>query len=291
MVKTTLHALYAFFIEPFHVYLFLRRPLVACFALALGCGPMGVILVLRRMSLMGDAISHAILPGAAVGFLLAGLSLPFMSVGGFLAGIVVALCAGSVSRKTVLKEDASFAGFYLISLGIGVLIISTHGGNVDLMCVLLGTILSVDTPALLLVSTLSSVTLITFAVIYRPLILECYDTQFFKSVRGGGHFYHAIFLFLVVMNLVSAFQAIGTLMALGMMILPAVAARFWAQQVWSLAAISAGFTFISGYTGLLLSYHSNWPSGPSIILVAGLFYIASLVIGRYGSLLRKALHA
>jgi zinc/manganese transport system permease protein len=251
---------------------------------------MGVILVLRRMSLMGEAISHAILPGAAIGFLLFGLSIQMMSVAGFITGILVALSASALSHKTLLKEDASFAGFYLLSLGIGILIISTYGGNVDLMCVLLGTILSVNVPSLVLVSCISTVTLIVIACIYRPLILECYDSYFLKSVKGKGHVYRYIFLFLVVMNLVSAFQAIGTLMALGMMMLPAVAARFWAQQVWALSSIATGFALISGYIGLLLSYHSDWPSGPSIILVSGFIYIVSFMIGRYGSLLRKAHH-
>ena len=283
-----LSGIYAFFIEPFASYLFLRRPLVACFAIALGCGPMGVMLVLRRMSLMGDAISHAILPGAALGFLIAGLSIPAMSLAGFATGALVALSAGYIARKTLLREDASFAAFYLLSLGIGVLLISTHGGGVDLMCVLLGTILSVNFTSLVLVSLSSSLTLIIFVLIYRPLILSSYDSPFLASVGGRPAFYQTLLLLLVVLNLVSAFQAIGTLMALGLMLLPAVAARFWAGQVWSLCAVASIFTFVSGYTGLLLSYHSGWPSGPSIILVAGVIYILSFIFGPYGSLTRKA---
>ena len=279
--------LYPSLILPFKQYMFLRRPLVACFALALGCGPIGTILILRRMSLMGDAISHAILPGAAVGFLLAGLSIPIMSLCGFIAGLAVALAAGMLSRHTLLREDATLSGFYLIALGIGVLLISTHGGHVDLMCVLLGTILSINEASLVLVASLSTLTLLGFAMMYRPLLLECYDPSFLKSVGGRGHIYHYTFLFMVVMNLVSAFQAIGTLMALGLMMLPAIAARFWAQQVWKLAIISAFFTFVSGYTGLLISYHGEWPSGPSIILVAGLLYMVSFIFGRFGSLLSK----
>jgi zinc/manganese transport system permease protein len=279
---------YGFFIEPFASYLFLRRPLVACFAIALGCGPMGVMLVLRRMSLMGDAISHAILPGAAIGFLIAGLSIPAMSLAGFATGALVAISAGFISRKTILREDASFAAFYLLFLGIGVLLISTHGAGIDLMCVLLGTILSVNFTSLLLVSISSSLTLIIFAIIYRPLILSSYDAPFLTSVGGRPAFYQTLFLLLVVLNLVSAFQAIGTLMALGLMLLPAVAARFWAGQVWSLCVVAGVFTFVSGYAGLLLSYHSQWPSGPSIILMAGAIYIVSFIFGRYGSLTRRA---
>src|SRR6201981_3065100 len=129
-------------LAPFWEFGFMRRALVGCLALALGCGPIGPILVIRRMSLMGDALSHAVLPGAALGFIFAGLSLPAMSFGGVVAGLVVALLSGIVTRLTPLREDASFAAFYLISLALGVLLVSTHGSNVDLLHLLFGSILA-----------------------------------------------------------------------------------------------------------------------------------------------------
>ncbi|MDO9125416.1 MAG: metal ABC transporter permease, partial [Parvibaculum sp.] len=140
--------IYATLIEPFVEYGFMRRALIACLALALGGGPIGTFLVLRRMSLMGDAMSHAILPGAAIGFLVAGLSIWGMSVGGLVAGLAVVLLAALISRATALREDASLAGFYLISLALGVLIVSVRGSNIDLLHVLFGTILSVTDDAL-----------------------------------------------------------------------------------------------------------------------------------------------
>ncbi|HET6221520.1 MAG TPA: metal ABC transporter permease, partial [Dongiaceae bacterium] len=162
--------LYGLIVDPFIAFGFMRRALIACLALSLGCGPIGVFLVLRRMSLMGDAMSHAILPGAALGFLVAGLSLWAMGAGGLVVGLAVALLSGMVSRATNLKEDASLAGFYLISLALGVLIVSTRGSNVDLLHVLFGTILAVDDSALFLIAGITSVTLLTLAVIYRPLV-------------------------------------------------------------------------------------------------------------------------
>jgi zinc/manganese transport system permease protein len=237
-------------------------------------------LVLRRMSLIGDAMSHAVLPGAAVGFLIAGLSLVAMSVGGVIAGLMVALLSGLVSRITALREDASFAAFYLISLAAGVLIVSTHGSNVDLLHVLFGTVLAVDDLALLLVASITTVTLLLLAAIYRPLIVECFDPGFLRSVSGTGALHHTLFLVLVVLNLVAGFQALGTLMAVGLMMLPAAAARFWAREVWSLSLVSTGIAFLSGLIGLLLSYHADLPSGPAIILTAGAFYLLSVVLGR-----------
>ena len=276
--------LYAALIEPFVEYGFMRRALVACLALALGAGPVGTFLVLRRMSLMGDAMGHAILPGAAIGFLVAGLSLWAMSLGGFIAGLTVVLLAGLVSRVTALREDASLAGFYLISLALGVLIVSMRGSSVDLLHVLFGTILSVDDGALLLVAALASLTLVTLALIYRPLVIECFDPAFLRATTGGGTFWHFVFLTLVVLNLVAGFQALGTLMALGLMMLPAAAARFWAGAVWSLAALSVAMAFASGLIGLLISYNFSLPSGPAIILTAGGFYLGSILLGTRDSL-------
>jgi zinc/manganese transport system permease protein len=279
-----MNQLYDFFLSPFLDFQFMRHALVACLALALGCGPVGVLLVLRRMSLMGDALSHAVLPGVALGFLISGLSLYSMTLGGILAGLAVALLAGAVSRLTTLLEDASFAAFYLISLALGVLIVSLRGSNIDLIHVLFGTILSVDEAALILVAAISTVTLFILAIIYRPLMVECFDPGYLKSVGGWGAVMHFTFLVLVVVNLVAGFRALGTLMAVGMMMVPAVSARFWARQVWSLALAAVVIAMLSGYAGLLLSFHAHLPSGPSIILTAGLCYLVSVIFGAHGSI-------
>lgn len=273
-----------FLFAPFLDYTFLRHALMACCALAFGCGPVGVLLVLRRMSLMGDALAHALLPGAAIGFLVGGLSLITMGFGGFIVGFLVALIAGAISRATILNEDASFAGFYLISLSLGVLIVSAHGSQIDLMHILFGTILAVDTTSLLIVAAITSFTLCVLALIYRPLLIECFDPGFLRVIGVNGGLYHSLFLVLVALNLVAAFQALGTLMALGMMMLPAVSSRLWARHVWSLFLLSTLFAILSGYVGLLLSYYLEWPSGPSIILVAGVIYVISLVIAPFGTL-------
>jgi zinc/manganese transport system permease protein len=236
------------------------------------------------MSLMGDALSHAVLPGAALGFILGGLSLPAMSFGGVAAGLVVALLSGLVTRLTPLREDASFAAFYLISLALGVLLVSTHGSNVDLLHLLFGSILAIDDAALILVGAVASVSLLSLAVIYRPLVVECFDPAFLRSVGGGGGRVHILFLMLVVLNLVAGFQALGTLMAVGLMMLPAAAARFWVRELWSLSAVSSALALMSGFFGLLASYYLDLPSGPSIVLVAGFAYCSSVLVGPRDSL-------
>ena len=281
--------LYGFALGPFAEFGFMRRGLVGCLALALSCGPIGTILVIRRMSLMGDALSHAVLPGAALGFIMAGLSLPAMSLGGLAAGLVAALLSGVVTRLTPLREDASFAAFYLISLALGVLLVSTHGSNLDLLHLLFGSILTVDNTALILMGGIATSSLLLLAVIYRPLVVECFDPGFLQAVGGRGGLVHTLFLALVVLNLIAGFQALGTLMAVGLMMLPAAAARFWARELWSLSATSSGLALVSGFLGLLVSYHLDLPSGPAIVLVAGLAYLASVAFGPRDSL--RALYA
>lgn len=288
-VLFTWRELWAIGVDPFADYAFMRRALVACLALAVGCAPVGVFLVLRRMSLVGDAMSHAVLPGAAIGFLLGGLSLPAMSLGGFVAGLAVALASGLVTRFTAMKEDSSFAAFYLISLALGVLIVSVKGNHVDLIHVLFGTILAVDDASLLLVAAIASVTLVGFAVIYRVLVVECFDPGFLQANGAGGGIGHLLFLGLVVLNLVAGFQALGTLMAVGLMMLPAASARLWAQGVGRMIGLAMGFAFLAGYSGLVVSYAWNLPSGPCIVLVAGGFYLFSLIAGRHGGFGRRML--
>jgi zinc/manganese transport system permease protein len=277
----------AWVVGPFIEFGFMRRALVGSLALALGAGPVGVFLLLRRMSLVGDALSHAVLPGAAVGFLVAGLSLPAMSIGGLIAGLLTATIAGIVTRHSALREDASFAAFYLISLALGVLLVSTRGSNIDLMHVLFGTVLAVDDAALVLVASIATITMLALAVIYRPLVVESFDPDFLAAVGEPGAVYHLIFVGLVVLNLVAGFMALGTLMAVGLMMLPAAAARLWGRQVWSMAAIATGLGAVSGLVGLLVSFHFDLPSGPSIILTAGVGYGFSVVFGTNGGLLAR----
>lgn len=270
--------------QPFAEFAFMRRALIGCLALSLSAPPIGVFLVLRRMSLMGDVMGHAILPGAAIGFLLAGLSLFAMSVGAFASGLAVALAAGLVARTTILREDASLAGFYLVSLALGVLIVSMRGSNVDLLHVLFGTVLALDDAAILLLAAIATVSLATLAVIYRPLVLECFDPQFLRSVSNMSSPTHLIFLVLVVLNLVAGFQALGTLMAVGIMLLPAVAARFWAADVSGMILVAMAGAFVASVAGLLLSYYANLPTGPAIILLCGVFYLVSMLVGVRGGL-------
>lgn len=280
-------------IGPFLEFEFMRRALAGCLALALGATPIGLFLLLRRMSLMGDAMSHAILPGAALGYLAFGLSLGAMTIGGLIAGVVVAMAAGLVARSSVLKEDASLAAFYLMSLAAGVLIVSLRGRNLDLLHVLFGSVLGLDDASLLLIAAITTATVFALALIYRPLVLECFDPSFLRGVSRLSPVAHYGFLVLVVLNLVSGFHALGTLMAVGIMILPSAAARLWARRLGTMLALAVVIAFGSGLIGLLASFHADVPAGPAIVFSAGLIYLISLALapgGLFGARLHRRPH-
>lgn len=272
--------------SPFAEFAFMRRALVATLALSLSAAPLGVFLTLRRMSLLGDALSHAVLPGVAIGFMLGGLSLSAMALGGVAAGMGVAALAGLVTRFTTLKEDASLAAIYLVALALGVTLISGHGTQLDLLHILFGSALGVDTPGLLMVAGVASVSVLLLAAMYRGLVLESFDPVFLGAAGRRGWLWQQGFLMLVVINLVAGFQTLGTLMAVGLMMLPAVSSRLWHDTLPAQLLNASAQAMLASVAGLLLSYHLDTPSGPTIIGCAGALYFASLLVAPGGWLPR-----
>ena len=278
---------------PFAEFAFMRRALVATMALAISAAPLGVFLTLRRMSLLGDALSHAVLPGVAAGYMLAGLSMGAMAVGGTVAGLLVAGMSGAVSRFTTLKEDASLAALYLVALAIGVTLIAGHGTQLDLLHILFGSALGVDDHGLLLVAAVGTVSLLMLAVMYRGLVLETFDPVFLNVVQSPGRVagrswvWHQSFLMLVVVNLVAGFQSLGTLMAVGLMMIPAVSSRLWHGTLPAQLVNASVQAMLAGYAGLLVSYYFDAPSGPAIVGCAGALYAGSLLVAPGGWLPRS----
>jgi len=265
---------HALIVEPFETLAFMRAALVACLALALANGSIGTLLVLRRMSLDGDVLGHAVMPGAAIGFLYAGPSPAWLSLGGLASGLAVAALAGLITSERA-RRDAGLVTFYLVALSLGVVLVAWRGSNVDVVRVLFGTVLAIDQRALVQIAAVSSVSVLVIAALYRPLAVGAFDPAFLRAV-GTRAPYGAAFLALVVLALVANFQAFGTLLAVGPMLLPAAAARCWGLGVAASMALATGLGLAASVAGLLVSYHANLPSGPAIVLAAGLLFGISL---------------
>jgi len=284
-----MHDLLSILTTPFTDFAFMRRALTACIILAVGAAPLGFFMNQRRMGLAADAMSHAIFPGVAIAFLLDGLKVWALTLGGLAAGIVIVLFAVFLGRFTRLKEDSSFTMIFLLSLTSGLVILSLKGSQIDLLHLLFGDILAIDDAAMIFIAAASILTLVGLATIYRGLMLDCFDPDFLMA-SGRGRWIRPLFFTLCVINLVAAFQALGTLMALGLMLLPAIASGFWTRRADLAIVCGGGIAVAASYIGLLVSYSTGTPSGPVIVLTCGLLCLVSVLFGRYGSLLAGLRH-
>ena len=264
-------------------YAFMVRALVATTVMSFAIAPVGAFLVLRRLSLAGEAMAHAIVPGIVIAFAVVGLSVSSMVAGGLIAGIAVAALTSLLARMTIIREDASLASLYLIALALGIFILSAAGSAVPLKSVLFGSILGINNETLVLIGATTTITLVSFAFILRPLIANTIDPLFYESQTKYSGFAAHWFMFLVVLNLLGAFKALGTLMAVGLMILPATAARYWASTITSYLLMTFVFALLSCWIGLIVSFYlPNVPSGPAIVLVAAVFFLISLILAPQG---------
>lgn len=264
-------------------FVFMRRAFVATTILSASVAPIGAFLVLRRLSLAGEAMAHAITPGVVIGFVVAGLSVFSLLIGGLIAGVGVAILTAVLARKTILRSDASLASLYLIALAAGIFILSAAGSAVPLKSFLFGSILGIDDASLILVGGVATITLLSFAVLLRPLIISTCDPVFFEAQTRRPWLVEQGFMLLLVLNLLAAFKTLGTLMAVGLMILPATSARYWASTITAQLGLTFGFALASCWIGLTVSYvFPETPSGPSIVLVAGVFFLFSALLGPLG---------
>jgi zinc/manganese transport system permease protein len=285
-IVTTFFANFQFFIQSLQEFEFLRQALWINLITGLVTAPLGVYLVLRRMSLMGDALSHALLPGVAVSYFFFGLSVPAMTIGGFLTGSLIVVLTVWAQQHSPLKEDSNFAAFYLLSLSIGVLAISLRGNSVDLMHILFGSPLTATTESLITTLVVCSLVAILFWLFRRFFLLEIFDPTYLAS-RG----YHPValqifFLILVVACLVVSFQTNGTLLAMGQLILPGIIGRLWSQRIRTILWVAMVVSSLGSAAGLWLSFQMDWPLGPSTLLLWGSIYVVSLILNPQQGLLK-----
>lgn len=270
---------------------FMQRALVATSVLSVSVAPVGAFLVLRRLSLAGEAMAHAIVPGIVIAFVAFGLSVVSMITGGLIAGVFVALGTSMLARRTLIREDASLASLYLIALALGIFILSAAGSAIPLKSFLFGSTLGIGDDTLLLIGGTATVTLISFAIMLRPLITATFDPVFFESQSQHPGLVQQWFMFLLVLNLLAAFKSLGTLMAVGLMILPATAARYWVATITHYITLTFVFAIASCWAGLILSFYlKNIPTGPAIVLVAGGIFFISIFFAPLGILRTRLQH-
>ena len=266
-------------------YEFMQRGLFSAFLLSLSGGLLGCILVLRRLSLMGDALSHSLLPGIAVTSAIFGTGTLSLFFGALLAGLLTAVAAALLNHLTRLKEDAAFGSLFVIFFALGIAIISTLGSRIDLLQFLFGNILGVSSEDLRFTAIITSATLVLLFLFRRSILLETFDPVFLKAIGGHTGLVHLGILSLIVLNLVAALQTMGVILALGLFLLPAITAILWCERLPMILLLSVVLAVFGSTGGILLSYHLGIASGPSIVLTLGSLFLLSTFISNKNGLL------
>ncbi len=256
-------------------------------ALALGGAPLGVMLIARRMSLVGDALSHGILPGAALAYLIAGPDPVAMTVGALFAGFIVAGMSSLLARTKRMPEDAAFAVFYLSALALGVLILGRNANAEVVFDLLFGAAKGLDATALLVSAGAATATLFALALFIRGFLAESADPVFMRASGLPGGLLHLLLMMLVALNLVAGFRAFGALMTVGLMMIPAAASRFWARSYVGQAGVAVLISALSSGAGLILAHRFGAEPGATMTLTAASLFILSALVGSNNGLLQN----
>ena len=262
----------------------LRSAAAGGLALAFGGAPLGVLLIARRMSLSGDALSHGILPGAAIAYILAGANPWALTAGALLAALAVTSGSSLLARTRKLPEDAAFAVFYLSALALGVLILTRRAGPETLEALLFGATGALDRGGLILAASAATATLVALALFVRGFVAESVDPQFMRAGGRVGGLLHVLLMMLVALNLVAGFRAFGALMTVGLMMIPAAAARYWAKGFGGQAGAAIVLSALSSASGLVIASRFGVEPGAVMTLMAAAAFAVSFLLGVNGGL-------
>lgn len=272
--------MWSLFIEPFLEFDFLRRALFESVILSLSFSVIGLVLVTRRLSLIGDTLSHAMLPGVVIAFLLGGTGFYSLFLGGWITGFLLLAAAAWLSRRRSIEGDAVLALFAVFSVAVGILIASHTRTTTEILHLLFGNILSIDRDLLTVSAVIGAVTWSVLLIGYRSYFSALVDPAFFQSLRGPKTLGFAALLALFAANLTVGFAGLGAMMTVGLLIVPSLVGRRLAGSPLGMVVVSALFAMLVSLIGVLLSYHAEVPSGPAIVAVACLGLFVSPLLKR-----------
>jgi ABC-type Mn2+/Zn2+ transport system permease subunit/Mn-dependent DtxR family transcriptional regulator len=272
-----------YILEPVQ-YEFIQRALIASITIGISCGLIGTYIMLRRMSLIGDALAHAVLPGVVVSFMVAGKSEIALFVGAVVSGILTVLLIGFVNRNSKIKEDTSIGIIFTGAFALGILLVSQlKQVHIDLSSYLFGDVLGVSTGDITLSLIIMGVIVICILLFYKQLLLTSFDPTMAMTIGISTTLVHYMLMTLLSMSIVAGLQSVGVILIIAMLITPPATAYLLSDNLKKILFLSAFLGMISAVIGLYLSYHFNFASGASIVLVAvTLFLLAFLFSPKEG---------
>lgn len=265
--------IYEWIIEPFQ-YEFMQRALFAGISVGLVCAVLSCFLVLKGWSLMGDAISHAVLPGIVIAYVF-GIALP---IGAFLSGLLCALQTGFIKNNSRLKEDTVLGVVYSGMFALGLVLFSKIETEQHLMHVLFGNMLGINDTEYMQTITLSLSIFVVVILFSRQLLLYCFDRSHARVVGLPVQLIHYAFLILISLAIVAAIQAVGVVMVVALLISPGITAFVLVKRFQTMMFVAIGVSLISIFLGTLISYHIDGATGPCIVLTQALFFVVALTV-------------
>lgn len=254
-------------------YDFLQSALITAVMVGIMSEIIGSFIILRGMSLMGDAISHAVLPGVAVAYML-GINI---LIGASVFGILAALLIGFVASKSKIKTDTSIGVVFSAFYALGFILISMAESSSNLHHILFGNILAVSDADIMTTTVVLGIVILFVVIFYKELLVTSFDETYAKTYGLNVQIIHYALMLVLTLVTVSALQTVGIILVVAMLITPATTAFLWTDKLSTMLFLAAGFGIVSSITGLYFSYTFNWASGPAIVIVAAAMFAISFI--------------
>lgn len=271
------------FIAALGHYNFLQSALLASVMVGLMSGVIGSFIILRGMSLMGDAISHSVLPGVAVAYML-GINLLWGAAG---FGLFAALLIGFVANHSRLKNDTAIGIVFSAFFALGFILISMAESSTNLHHILFGNVLAVSDQDLITTAMILAIVLLFVVLLFKELQLTSFDPHFAQVYGLNTQVIQYSLMVVLTLVTVSALQTVGIILIVAMLITPAATAFLWTNRLSWMLVLAAGFGLLASVIGLYFSYTFNWASGPAIVLIAALFFLVSFILAPKQGFIQK----
>ena len=262
------------FIDGLLNFHFLQNALITALVIGIVGGAVGCFIILRGMSLMGDAISHAVLPGVAISFI---LGINFF-IGAIIFGLLASTMITYIKSNSIIKSDTAIGITFSSFLALGIILIGVANSSTDLFHILFGNILAVQDMDMWITIIVSLLVLATITIFFRPLLLTSFDPILAKSMGVKVTFYHYLLMVILTLVSVTAMQSVGTILIVALLITPAATAYLYANSLKTMILLSSGFGALASVLGLFIGYSFNIAAGSSIVLTSALLFLISFFI-------------
>lgn len=266
-------------------YEFLQKALFTSIMVGVICGVIGSFIVLRGMALIGDAISHAVLPGVAISYML-GINFFY---GAVVTGMLTAIGIGYINQNSRIKNDSAIGIVFSAAFALGVILIARANSSIDLNRILFGNVLSVRSSDMWMTLIIGAIVLLTVIFFYKELLVSTFDPTFAASYGLPNKLIHYVIMILLTMVTVASLQTVGIILVVAMLITPASTAYLLTNRLWVMILLAAFFGALASIIGLYFSFVYNLSSGAVIVLVSTAFFLMAFFFSPKQGLLWRSI--